>query len=515
MLSKSNISHRDDDAAIYATSQQIPVGRSSLSIKDRFVRALAWSGADVLLRQGLQFFVSVLLARLLTPEDFGTVALLYLFIGVASMFIDSGFSSALVQRQDTTHDDESTVFWFSLVAGAVAAIVLCAASPFIATFYEMPLLRPLTCAMALNLFISAFGSVHTALLTKALDFQTQMKISVVSSSLSGVAAVALAWRGAGVWSLVTQVLLSTAITVGLLWYWHAWRPARRFSMQSLRSLWRFGGFMLLSGLLDTVFGRLHTLVIGKLYSPRDLGFYNRAAGTQQLPANVLTGVLNRVVFPVFSAAAADKELLRRGVRKVLIGMMMLNIPMMLGMMVTAEPLVITLFGDKWRSCVPVLQVLCLAGVLWPLHVINLNVLMAQGHSNLFFRIEVAKKVLGVAALAAASPFGVVAIAWSQVGLGVACFLLNAYYTGVLLGYTALQQARDFMPYLAVSVFMAGVVWVISSGLPMTPGVLLLQVAVGASVYLVACKLLRLVAYEEAWAIVGPMLQRQRPALSHH
>lgn len=473
-----------------------------MSLTHKSLSAVFWSGADVFLRLGFQFLVSILLARLLAPEDFGLLAMLYLFISIASLFVDSGFSAALIQRQDITREDESTVFFFNLGAGLIVALGLCWAAPWIAAFFDQPVLQNLTYAMALNLFVSAFGSIQNVLLIKKLDFKTLMMIGVVASFLSGVLAVALAWRGFGVWSLALQTLASSGITVALLWLWHPWRPQWVFSLAALRSLFRFGSFLLLSGFLDTLFTRLYSILIGKLFSARELGFYTRATNTQQLTVDVLTNVLNRVAFPTFSAAAADKAQLARGVRKALRAVMLLNIPAMLGLMVVAEPLVITLFGEKWLPSVPILQILCLAGLLWPLHVINLNVLMAQGHSNLFFRIEVLKKVIGIVATGTASFYGILAIAWSQVVVSVLSFLLNTYYTKKFLGYSAWSQTRDLLPYLAISMLMTLTVWPIHLYSTLSPAVQLgLISSVGAFIYLYTCRFLRLAAFEELWVLL--------------
>ena len=497
-------------------------------MKERIFSATLWSGADIFMRQGLQFFVSIMLARLLSPEEFGLLAMLSLFTGIAGLFIDSGFSSALVQRQHITREDESTVFFFNMGAGLFVALGLCLAAPWIdrffdqpilqnktfvtdlnfytvpwlASFFELPVLQSLTYVMAFNLFVGSFGSIQGVLLTKALDFKTMMKIGVVASLLSGALAVVLAWKGFGVWSLALQSLASTLITVVLFWIRHPWRPQWVFSFASLRSLFRFGGFLLLSGLLDTLYTRLYSVIIGKLFSVRELGFYTRADTTQQLPVNVLMNILHRVAFPVFSAAAADKAQLARGMRKMLKMIMLINIPVMLGLMVVAEPLVITLIGEKWLPSVPILQVLCLGGVIWPLHVINLNVLMAQGYSNLFFRIEVVKKTIGVVAIVLASFYGILAMAWSQLLVSVLCFLINAHYTGVFLDYSAWKQTRDLLPYLAVSVLMALAVWPIHIYSTLTPATELgLMIGSGALFYLLACRLFSLEAFNEFWTLV--------------
>jgi teichuronic acid exporter len=473
-----------------------------LSLRSKSIRAIFWSGADVFLRQGLQFFVSILLARLLAPEDFGVIALLYVFISLASLFVNSGFSSALIQRQDITHTDQSTVFFFNLGMAALMSLVLYVAAPWIAAFFELPILQSLTYVMALNVFIGAVGSIHNTLLTKALDFKTIMKVGGVATFSSGLLAVLMAWSGYGVWSLAWQSLLSSLISTALLWKWHSWRPSWEFSLTSLRSLFRFGGYMLLSGVLDTIYTRLYSVLIGKFYSARELGYYTRAESTEQLPVDVLTKVLNRVAFPVFSEAAAEPERLARGMRKVLVTIMLLNIPALLGLAVLAEPLVITLFGEKWLPSVPFLKVLCLSGVIWPLHVINLNALMAQGRSDLFFRIEIIKKLVGVLLLVLASLHSVMAIAWATVLLGVIGFFINAHYSGVLLSYGSWQQLRDIQPYALVGLAMAASVWAGSHVLHWAPAAELVTLTVmGASFYFVACYLLRLAAFNEIMAII--------------
>lgn len=513
-----------------------------MSLTHKSLTAVFWSGADVLIRQGLQFFVSILLARLLLPEDFGVIAMLYVFIGVAAVFVDSGFSSALIQHQDTTITDESTVFFFNLGMGAMAAIVLCVTAPWIAMFFESPILKSLSYVMALNLFIGTLGSIHSTLLTKALNFKVIMKVGSVATLFSGLLAVVLAWRGFGVWSLALQTLASSLITVALLWWWHPWRPRWEFNQYSLRRLFRFGSFMMLSGLLNMLYTQMYALLIGKLFSARDLGFYTRAENTKNLPVSVLTGVLNRVAFPVFSTIATDSDRLVRGLRKVIIIIMLLNIPVMLGLAVVAEPLVVTLFGAKWLPSVPFLQVLCLGGVLWPLHALNLNVLMAQGRSDLFFRLEIIKKCIGIPLIVLASLHSVMAIAWCQVLIGVFAFFINAHYSGVLLGYGPWRQLREIMPFGLVAMVMAVIVgltgqllhwlptselvgqllhWLPTSELvsqllhywpsgteligqlrhwPPAAELGVLSV-LGATFYTIACRLLRLVAFDELFTII--------------
>ncbi len=505
-----------------------------MSLTHKSLLAFLWSGADVFLRQGLKFLVGIMLARLLTPEDFGVIAMLYVFIGVADVFIDSGFSSSLIQRQDITDTDQYTVFLFNLGMGAIAAITLCGAAPWIALFFKSSILENLSYVMAMNLFIGALGSIHSTLLTKELNFRTITKVGGMATLFSGMLAVIMAWRGFGVWSLAWQTVASSVITVVLLWYWHPWRPRWEFKLYSLSRLFRFGGFMMISGLLEALYTQLYALLIGKLYTARELGFYTRATNTQQFPVSILTSVLNRVAFPVFSVAATDPVKLAKGLRKLLMLIMFFNIPAMLGLAAVAEPFVVMLFGTKWLPSVPFLQVFCLAGVLVPLSYINLNVLMAQGRSDLFFRLEVIKKIICVFFLVLASLHSIMAIAWIQPLIGLIVFFINAYYSGVLLGYGPWCQLRDIMPFGLVAMIMAIIVdltsqllhWTsVFSLLPIAEWVELLQYrlpvfefinqlqqwspasqfaslsVLGATFYFVTCSLLRLAAFNEFSEII--------------
>jgi O-antigen/teichoic acid export membrane protein len=434
--------------------------------------------------------------------------MLALFINGANLFIDSGFSQALIQRQNTTRVDESTIFFFNLIMGALVALALCAAAPWIAAFYKQPILREILYLMALNLFISSLGAIHTTLLTKELKFKIIMKSSLIAILSSGVLAVFIAMRGSGVWSLVWQTLSFTIVSVITLWILHPWRPQWVFSFTSLRSFFRFGGFLLLTNLLTTLYTNLYSLLIGKMYLTRDVGFYTRAQRLQQLPATVMTSIVGRVAFPVFSSVAEDKARLARGMRKATAGVMLINIPIMVVLVVLAKPVVLTLLGQKWLPSAPVLQVLSLGGFLWPIHALNLNVLKAQGHTDLNVRLVLIKLVIGVSLLALASPYGIVAIAWAQVASSMLAFFVNAYYAGVFLDYGAWPQLRDLFPYFASSIPMALTSWMTMRILNLPVQIeLIISILLGGLTYLVVCKLIRLDAFEEMVAMV---LRKKRP-----
>jgi len=472
------------------------------SLKQRSIKALIWTGSELLMRQGLQFGVAIFLARLLSPEEFGTVALLSLFVGIGTVFIESGFSSALVQKHDITHADESTVFWFNLGMGAVVMVLLWLVAPFVANFYQRPVLTPLMGVMALSVFISAVGGIQHTLLTKNLNFKAPMQASVAASLLSSIVVCVLAYYGYGIWALAWQTLTNCVVTSSLLWLLSRWRPSLTFSLPSLKKLFGFGSYLMLSSLMDVAYNRFYSLLIGKIYSVHDLGIYTRAENTKQIPVDLLSMLMYRVTFPLFSAAANDCDRLKRGMVIALRGIMFLNVPIMLGLMVTADKLVPVLFGGQWTPAIPLLQVLCLAGVLWPLHVINLSVLKALGHSHLFFRLEILKKILGTLLIIGGLYYGIIGLAWSQVVFGVLAFWINAFYTRKFLKYGAWGQMFDFLPVTIISIIMAVAVFYAGQviNLP-TIGLLSAQIGLGIFIYWGLCSVFTVAAYQDIMNIL--------------
>lgn len=451
--------------------------------------ATKWSAVDVFMRQGIQFGISMVLARLLTPEDFGVIAMLALFVGVAGVFIDGGFSSALIQRQDTTPTDESTVFYFNLGMGTVATLVLCMAAPWIAAFFKQPALQGLTYMMAASLIVNAFGSIHSTLLTKEMNFKTTAKVGMVGALSGGVTAIYMASQEYGVWSLAGSTLASSIITVLLLWLWHPWRPVWTFKFSSLQSFFGFGGYQMALSLLDTFATNFYSILIGKLYSVRDVGFYNRANSTQKLPITVVMGIVNRVAFSTFSQVSEDKARLARGLRQAQAMVMFVNIPLLVGVIILAEPLVLSLFGGQWMVCVPILQVLGLGGLILPLQSLNLNVLKAQGRADLNFKIAIYKKIFAISLMITCSFYGIMAIAWAQVAIAVFAYFMNTHYTKILLGYSGFQQLADLRVNF-MAVIPMGIVIYLMNGVTLFPPLIKLLVisVVGCAIYLLTCRL---------------------------
>lgn len=470
-------------------------------IQNKAINGLFWSFFERIGQQGIQFLITIILARLLLPEQFGLIAMLTIFMAVAQSFVDSGFGSALIQKQDASHLDECSIFYFNIMVGCMVAGLLFLSAPWIAAFYRIPLLTPLARVLSLNLIINAFGVVHTALITKRIDFKAQMKVSVVAGILSGSIGIAMAYRGYGVWSLVAQSIASNLFRTALLWFFLPWRPSWMFSWVSLRSMFSFGSKLLYSGLLDTIYNNLYLVVIGKMFSATELGYYTRAAQTQLFPSAILSSTVNRVTFPVFSSMQDDMARLKRATRKALSSLAMFNFPLMIGLAVVAKPLVLVLLTDKWLPCVPYLQLLCVVGLLYPLHVINLNVLMAQGRSDLFFRLEIYKKATITAAIFLTARWGIIAMIYGQIATSILAYYMNSYYTGKLISYPPSEQIKDFFPLLFLASLMGFGVF-LAGYLPLHNNLALLlsQVSIGIILYISLCSFAKLSSFVEIRSI---------------
>ncbi len=429
-------------------------------LEKRAASAAWWSTLEILARYGVQFLVMVALARLLTPDDFGLIAMLLVFTSLGTLLVDSGFGAALIQRQQTTADDETTVFIFTMVAGVTAGAILALAAPAIAAFFHQPRLADLTRVMAVVLPLGAFAAVPDALLTMRLNFRARARAEVVASLCSGTVAVVLALQGFGVWSLAWQSIVSIGVRGALLWAYSGWRPLGRYRYASFRSLFGFGGYMLLTGLLNAAAVRLQSLLIGKLFDARTLGFYTLAQNTQQAPASLIDGILRRVGLPVFSTIAQDRIKLRTALRTSLRMAMFLFVPCMVGIAVVAKPLVELMYGARWIPAAQILSVLSLSAALWPVHILNLAAIGAQGRSNLLLRVEIAKQLIGIALIAAASQWGPLAIAWAVLASGVSGVGINAYYSKKLLDYGPVEQLVDQTATFVLSAIAAAAGWAI-------------------------------------------------------
>lgn len=467
------------------------------SLQQKTVRALSWSFLEAAAQRGVQFIVGIVLARLLFPEQFGLIGMLMIFMAVSQAFLDSGFGAALVQKQKVTQTDLCSIFYFNIAVGIAAAGLLSFAAPWIAAFYKQPVLTSLTRVMSLTVVINSFGLIQNTILSKEIDFRTQTKVSLISGVLSGIIGITLAALGSGVWSLAVQQIAGAFFRTGCLWLYSAWRPALVFSVDALREMFGFGSRLLLSSVLSQLFDNIYLLVIGRLFSAAELGFFTRAKTLNDVPSQTLSQIVGRVTFPVFSTIQDDRERLKRGLKKALTMLVLLNFPVMIGLAMTARPLVLALLTEKWAPCVPYLQLLCAAGLLYPLQLINLNVLQSLGRSDIFLRLELIKKALIAVGIALTWQWGISAMICGMIAVSIVSYYLNSYYNGVLISYPIREQVLDLLPYLVVSLLMGIAVYAV--GMPGYPGpwsLLLAQIATGIFVYVGLCRVFHLKAFME-------------------
>jgi O-antigen/teichoic acid export membrane protein len=455
------------------------------NLRQRTLSGLFWNLVERVGLRVVQFLPTILLARLLAPAEFGLVGMLTLFIALAQAFLDSGFGAALIQKRDVTYTDECSIFYFNIGIGGVAVLALFFAAPLIAAFYDQPLLIPLTRWLSLDILLKSFSLIQTTLLSRALDFKTQIKANLFAALCAGVIGVAAAYYGLGVWSLVVQTLANTLLFTAALWRLSAWRPALRFSFAALRGMFGFGSRMLASGLLAVFFDNFYQMFIGKVFSAGPLGYYTRAASLRGVVIDATSNTLGRVTYPALASIQDDAERLKRGYRKTALLSTFIHFPLMIGLIVTAPPLITLLFSARWAESVPLFQLMCVAGLPYPLSVINLDILKVKGRSDLFLRIEIVKRSLIVVNALVAFRWGISAILLGQVIISGISYLLNSFYSERLIAYPMKAQILDVLPSLLFAGLMGGGMALVGAALGPTSDFLRLiaQVATGVMIYL--------------------------------
>ena len=431
---------------------------SEQTLKQSTTKGLFWSSVERFSNQGVSFVFSIILARLLAPSDFGIVAMIGIFFAVAQSFVDSGFSNALVRKTDRREEDLSTCFYFNIGVGIVAYIVLFLIAPFIADFYNQPILSPIIRITGLGVVLNSLCVVQQALFTIRIDFKSQAKVTLSATIISGIVGVVLAYLGYGVWALVWQGVVMSLVRMGLLWLMSKWRPKTGFSKDSFHYLFGYGSKLLASGLLDTIYNNIYPIVIGKFYSPAQLGNYSRALSFAQLPSSNITSILQRVTFPVLSSIQDDLPRLQTNYRRLLKLSAFIVFPLMMGLAAVAFPLIRVVLTPKWEGCSLYLQIICFALIWYPIHAINLNLLQVKGRSDLFLRLEIIKKIVGVCIMCITIPLGITAMCIGMVVSSLISLFINTHYTGKLIYVGYIKQMRDLLPIFINSLIMGGIVY---------------------------------------------------------
>ena len=480
---------------------------AEVSLKNKTVKGASWSFIDSIAGQGITFLVGLVLARLLTPEEYGLIGIIMIFIAVFNSIVDSGFSNALIRKNDAKYIDYNTVFISNLVLSVVLFGVLYISAPAISNFFNQPQLIPLLRVMGSIVIINAFAIIQRTILVKQVDFKTQTKVSLISSITSGVVGIGMAVGGLGVWSLVGQQISRQFLNSAFLWIYSRWYPKLQFSIQSFKELFTFGWKLLVSSLIDTIWKEIYQVIIGKCYSPVALGQYTRAQQFASICSSNLTTVVQRVSFPVLTSVQDDKERLKNGYKRIIKVTMLITFVLMLGLAAVAKPLVISLIGEQWLPCVPFLQIICLQMMLYPLHSLNLNMLQVQGRSDLFLKLEIIKKIIAIGPLLLGIFVNIYWMLGGSVLTGFIAYYLNAYYSGPFLNYSIKEQVKDILPSFGVAVAMAVPVFAMSF-IQLNPFILLpLQIVAGAIISISICEVTKLPEYLEIKGIAMPIINK--------
>lgn len=458
--------------------KSMPEEQSIGSLKSKTLQGTLWSSVERFSVQGIAFVVMVIMARILTPEDYGLVGMLTIFIAISQSLIDSGFSQALIRKQERSEIDNSTVFYFNIAVGFVLYLFLFFCAPWIAHFYEEPILVPLTRLLSLSVLINSFIVVQRAILTAKIDFKTQAKASFVAAVVAGVIGIWMAYTGFGVWAIVWYQLANLTVNVGLLWILSKWRPSWTFSWASFHELFGFGSKLAISGILDTIYNNVYLIVIGKVFRVTDLGYYTRASQFAQFPSSNLTGIIQRVTFPVLCTIRDDDERLQNVYRRFLRLSAFIIFPLMVGLAAVAYPLVVLLLKEQWLFAATLLQIICFSMMWYPIHAINLNLLQVKGRSDLFLKLEVWKKCIGIIILCITIPMGLVAMCVGSIVSSLIALVINTYYTGKLIHVGFFRQMQDLLPIMAYSFSMGVLVWGVVQILPSDWSRLLVGIPIG-------------------------------------
>lgn len=415
----------------------------NINIRQKTIRGVFWNAIEKFLVKGTSFAISIVLARILSPSDYGLIGMLAIFIALSNIFIESGFAKALIQKQDCTDIDYSTAFYTNLGLSILIYIVLYCSAPYVSLFYNEPLLCDILRILSINIIIGSFNIVQRAKLMAKMDFKSLAKINFIGTLVGGICGIIMAYSDMGVWALVGQTITATLIMLFLFPYYSKWKPIWTFSKSSFNALFGFGSKLLISGTIATIVNNIATISIGKVYKSAQLGFYTKATQFSDLISLTVNDILGTVTFPILSELQNEKDRMIAVYRKSLLYSAMIIFPVMILIVLLAKPMIILLLTEKWLPCVALLQILCLARMFTPLSSINMNLLNAIGRSDLFMKIDLSKIPLILVILSITIPISVEAIVIGNLFSTLICFFINTYYPGKLFGYGAWEQIKDW------------------------------------------------------------------------
>lgn len=476
-----------------------------MSLKKQALSGVFWSSIQLFGRQLIGFVVSIILARLLLPSEFGLIAMLGVFIGLGTALIGGGLSSSLIRTKDVDEEDFSTVFFFNLICSILIYVLIFFSAPLISQFYNQELLTLIIRVYCLTFIINAFSAIQTTRLTKMMDFKTQMKVMIPSLIIGSLVGVIMAYNGFGVWSLVGSGIVQALAATLQLWFYSKWFPLWVFNIQKFKYHFSYGFKLMLSGVLDTIFTNAYTIIIGKFFPPAQVGYFNRAETLQMLPVNSISSIITKVSFPLFAAIQNDDVRLKSVYKRIMQMVIFLVAPILILMAVLAEPMFRLLFTEKWLPAVPYFQILCFNGILYPIHSYNLQILNVKGRSDLFLKLEVVKKIIVVLVILVSFQFGIYGLLYGSVITSIFAFFINTHYSGKFLKYTAWEQTKDLLPIIGLSMLIGALVYffdeLLKTNFFYDFSRLILGGFVGASLFLIASYLLKISSLNELIHII--------------
>ena len=461
------------------------------NIEKKIFSSLVWKFLERGGTQGIQFIIQIFLARLLSPSDYGIIALITVFIALANVFVQSGFNTALIQKQNADEEDFSSVFYISLLVAGILYILLFLLAPLIASFYEIKELINIIRVLSITLFFGAFNSIQNAIVSRRMDFKKLFYSSLGAVIISGVIGVIFAYQGFGVWALVFQQLINQFSICFILFFTVRWYPKFLFSFERLKVLFSFGGKLLCSALLDTGYREMSNLIVGKVYSSTILGYYNRGYLFPDVIVNNFNGSIQSVLFPILASVQNNKARVKELTRRAIVTSSYIIFPLMIGLGVIAEPMIKFLLTEKWLPCVPFLRVFCLSFALWPIHTSNLQAINAMGRSDIFLKLEIIKKILGILIICFTVRYSPLIMAFGILMSGILSTFINASPNKKLLNYSYLEQIKDILPSLLLSIIMGILIYPIIFLRFSDIITIFLQVMLGAIIYVALSYLLKL------------------------
>lgn len=428
------------------------------ALKRQVLSGVFWSAVQKFGALFISFLANLVLARILSPDDFGNVGLLLVFVAIGQSFIDGGFGAALIQKRAVSNVDYSTVFYWNLIVSVISIAAIYFLAPIVGNYYHSDLLAKLLRVQSVVFLINAFSLVQTTKLTKELNFKVLSIRTILSTVIGAIVAILLAFRGWGVWSLVVKEIVSALVGAILLWSFCKWSPAWIFSLRAFREMFRFGSMILLSSIVDTVYRNIQSLIIGRAFSVRDLGYYTQAKKMEEIPVMGGTTILTQVLFPVYASIADQHDYMKSIVRKNIVLITYFTFPLMILLILIAPALITILFTEKWSASIPIFRILCIEGMLLPLNCANTEIFKAIGRSDVYFILQTVKRIISIVIILYSVQFGLYAMLWTIAATGFIFYAINIAFTHIIFGYKILEQLSDIIPNMILSVLSGIGTW---------------------------------------------------------